>query len=167
MKKEKKAVEKSADGDQLETDIMGLKNKIAELTAGWQRTQADFINFKKQSSEARSRLIKSANEDLIYELLPILDNFQLAAKHVPAELESDNWVIGIKQIEKQFESTLKNEGVEKIESLGLEFDPAIHEAIEQVKSDQPEGIIVEEVMAGYKFNGDIIRPAKVKVSEEK
>ena len=165
MKQEK--AEKNDIGSKIDSDISELKNKISELTLGWQRTQADFVNYKKQSLEERQKLIQTANENLIYDLLPILDNFQLAAKHIPKELENNNWTQGIKQIEKQLENTLANEGLEKIELIGMEFDPQIHEAIEEVDSDLGEGVVAEEVLAGYMFHGDIIRPAKVKVSKGK
>ncbi|OGD63819.1 nucleotide exchange factor GrpE [Candidatus Berkelbacteria bacterium RIFOXYA2_FULL_43_10] len=145
--------------------IKGLEAKITELTAGWQRTQADFINFKNQIAKERVELIERANSDLIYELLPILDNFSLAAKHIPKELEGDNWAQGISQIEKQFENILRENGLERIESLDTKFDPNLHEAIEEVESDKPHGTIVEEVLPGYKLNDTTIRPAKVKVSK--
>lgn len=147
--------------------IKELESKISELTTGWQRTQADFVNFRKQSAEERARISKNANSDLIYELLPILDNFQLAAKHVPANLENDNWVQGIRQIEKQLESVLFSAGLSKIDSVGKEFDPTVHEAIEQISSDKPKDEIIEEIYAGYKFNDEVLRPAKVKVSAGK
>ena len=139
--------------------------KIAELTAGWQRTQADFVNFKKQAADERVKLIQGAGADIIDQLLPVLDHFQLAARHLPKELENDNWAIGIKQIEKQFENILFENGLERIESEGLEFNPELHEAIEEIESDMPSGTIVEEIISGYKFAGEIIRPSKVKVAK--
>lgn len=142
-----------------------LEAKIAELTAGWQRTQADFLNFKKQVGDERIKLIQGAGADIIDQLLPVLDHFQLAAKHLPKGLENDNWAQGIKQIEKQFENILTENGLERIESVGLEFNPELHEAIEEVQSDQPSGTIVEEIISGYKFAGTVLRPAKVKVAK--
>ena len=147
--------------------IKELEVKVGELTAGWQRTQADFLNFKKQVSDERLRLINSAGADTIEQLLPVLDHFQLAAKHLPKNLQDDNWAIGIKQIEKQFEHILFENGLERIESVGREFNPEFHEAVEEVVSDQPMGIIVEEILSGYKFGGAILRPAKVKVAKGK
>ena len=146
-------------------EIEKFQIKIAELTTGWQRTQADFENYKKKSIEERSNLIKSANSDLIYEILPILDNFQLAAKHLPKELEGNNWAQGVQQIEKQLEEVLSQSGLSKIETIDSEFNPEIHEAVEEVKSSKQEGIIVEEVLAGYKYDDIILRPAKVKVAK--
>lgn len=144
--------------------ITELKEEITELTAGWQRTQADFNNYKRQSEIDKMRLVKLANQDLMLEILPILDNFQLAAKHIPKELENDNWAIGVKQIEKQLESILESEGLKKIATLGSEFNPHFHEAIEHVKSKRSEGEIIEEIIPGYTFDDMILRPAKVKVS---
>lgn len=106
-----------------------LEAKIAELTAGWQRTQADFLNYKKQINEERASLVSSANSGLIYQILPVLDNFKLAADHMPKELEDNNWAQGIKQVERQLESILQNEGLERIKTVGEQFDPNLHEAI--------------------------------------
>lgn len=158
MKKEKKIIEKA------ETPETELQQKIGELTLGWQRCQADFTNYRRQTEEDRKKLLKMANADLMMDILPVLDNFQLAAKHVPAELEQNNWAQGVKQIEKQLEDILASEGLTKIPTVGEDFNPHLHEALEHVKSDKKEGEIIEEVSAGYEFDGQVIRPAKVTVS---
>ncbi len=144
-----------------------LEAKIAELTAGWQRTQADFLNYKKQASDERSNLVSSANSDLIYQILPVLDNFKLAADHMPKELNDNNWAQGIKQVERQLESILQNEGLEQIKTVGEQFDPNLHEAIEHIESDKPENEITSEILPGYILNSQVLRPAKVKVSKPK
>lgn len=155
MKKEKKT----------DPIVVEFEQKIGELTAGWQRTQADFVNYKKQAADDKVKYCRSANANLVYDLLPVLDNFQLAAKHVPESLKDDNWAQGIKQIEKQFEDILSLEGLERIETVGTKFDPNFHEAIEHIKSDKPEDEIVEEILSGYKFDSEVIRPARVKVAK--
>lgn len=144
--------------------IQELEAKVAELTAGWQRTQADFLNYKKQSTEDRTKLIAGAASDIAYSLLPVLDHFQLAAKHLPKDLEDNDWAIGIQHIEKQLETILSESGLERIAAVDVEFDPNIHEAVEEIESDKPSGTIVDEILSGYKFNGKVLRPAKVKVS---
>jgi len=144
-----------------------LEQKVVDLSAGWQRTQADFNNFRRQTELDRQKLATMIRADILLEILPVLDNFQLAAKHVPTNLENDNWVIGIKQIEKQFETILGSAGMAKIPTIGQQFDHNLHEAIESLSSDKPEGEIVEELQAGYKLNDNVIRPAKVKVSAGK
>jgi len=141
-----------------------LNERIEELTSGWQRCQADFINYKRQVEEDKKRLTKIANEDLLLDILPVLDNFQLAARHVPVEVENNNWTIGIKQIEKQLESILESAGLEKIDGKG-KFNPFVHEAIECINCDFPEGEIIEEIQSGYKFGDKVLRPAKVRVSK--
>lgn len=145
--------------------IKELESKITELTSGWQRTQADFLNFKKQAANERLKLISSAGADIVEQLLPVLDHFQLAAKHLPKELETDNWAQGIKQIEKQFENILFDNGLERIESIDQEFNPQIHEAVEEIESEKPAGTVVEEILSGYKYSGEVLRPAKVKVAK--
>jgi molecular chaperone GrpE len=145
--------------------IKDLEQKVAELTAGWQRAQADFVNFKNQTAKERVDLIEAANRDLIHELLPVLDNFSLAAKHIPENLRNDNWATGVSQIEKQFENILRENGLEKIESLGVKFDPNLHEAVEEVESDKPRGTIIGEVLPGYKLNDTVLRLPKVKVTK--
>lgn len=144
-----------------------LLDKINELTNGWQRTQADFINYKNKVAEERSALIKLANLDLIYEILPVLDNFVLAAKHIPKELENNIWAEGIKQIEKQLESVLSGAGVSRIESVGTQFNPELHEVVAEVFSESPDGTILEEMASGYLFKGSVVRPAKVKIAKKK
>jgi len=164
MNKNEKQTKQTTNNTNQTNQVDELEQKVGELTLGWQRCQADFTNYRRQTEEDRKKLIKVANFDLIESILPVLDNFQLAAKHVPKELESNNWAIGIKQIEKQLENILENEGLKKIETIGQQFNPAIHEAIEHISSDQPENVIVEEISSGYQFDGQLVRPAKVKVS---
>ena len=123
---------------------------------GWQRTKADFINYKKDEGERKGELVKFAKEDFIQRALPVLDSFNMARK-------SDSWNDGIEQIFKQFLSILKKEGVEEINPKGEDFNPNLHEAVEVV--DGPEGKIVEVIQSGYSLNGKIIRPARVKVGK--
>lgn len=147
--------------------IKELEIKIVELTAGWQRTQADFVNFRKRVEEERGTHQRNATIDFILKILPVLDNFRLSTQHLPEELKSNNWALGIQHIERQIEQILADEGVTKITSVGQQFDPAIHEAIESVPADCPEGQVVAEISAGYKLGETVIRPSKVKVSCKK
>jgi molecular chaperone GrpE len=131
-----------------------------------QRTQADFVNFKRRNEEDRVNFIKLAGSDLIEQILPVMDNFALAAKHVPAEIEQNSWVVGIKAIEKQLEQVLLSNGLEKVEVVGQDFDPNIHEAIaEETDKDQKDGVVLREESSGYRLNGKLIRPAKVIVNK--
>jgi molecular chaperone GrpE len=145
-----------------------IEQELEELRSLLQRTQADFINHRRRVEEEKVDFVKFSCSSLISQILPVLDNFALAAKHVPKEIENDNWVLGIKAIEKQLEQTLQANGLERVNTVGEQFDPNIHEAIQEVsvKKHKDHEIISEE-LAGYKLNGKLIRPAKVIVNKVK
>ncbi|MCX6718317.1 MAG: nucleotide exchange factor GrpE [Candidatus Staskawiczbacteria bacterium] len=137
--------------------------KEEEYLNGWKRERADFLNYKKDEMERIGQLVKYANEEIILNILPILDNLCLAASHIKDP--------GVEQIKKQLEDFLKKEGIEHIEAIGKEFDPNFHEVIEEIGPDEPLAkkgkpcTIVEEVQRGYTLHGKLIRVAKVKVTK--
>lgn len=141
--------------------------ELGELKELLMRVQADFENYRKRTLKEKEELGRYLNTDLVLQVIPVLDNFKLALKHLPKELESNEWVHGVWHIEKQLEGVLVGEGLTEMETLGKKFDPSLHEAVEELDSDAPEGEIIEVVSAGYQLNGKIIRPAKVKVSKAK
>ena len=141
------------------------QQKMEEYKAGWLRAKADYANLQKRTAASSSEAIKFANAGLILELLPVVDNFQGAYKALPAELESDDWAKGIGFIKQQLEKLLEDNKVVAIKAVGEKFDPNYHEAMEQVKSDKKKGIVIEEVLRGYKLDGKVIRPARVKVAK--
>jgi len=141
----------------LKEQLERCKNSCEEYLNGWKRERADFLNYKKEEMERIGSLVKYANEDLILKLLPVLDNFCLAEKHIPDNEEFKN---GFEQIKKQIEDFLQKEGIEAIEVMGKPFDPNTMEAVEG------EGETVsEEVQRGYTLHGKVIRVAKVKISK--
>lgn len=141
--------------------VKQLKNQLLRLAA-------DFENYKRKQEEHRGDLMAMANHALILKIAPVLDNFQRAFKQLPKELENNNWVVGFKQIEKQLEEILREEGVEKIESEGAQFDPLLHEALTHEEHPElPAGQIIEELESGYKMGQKILKPAKVRVSRGK
>lgn len=157
----------------LNEELEELKKKLEECEklkeeylAGWQRARADLLNYKKEELERIGELIKYADVGLILKILPILDNFEIAEKKLPESLKNNENVKGILQIKNQIQDFLKNQGVEEIKSVGEKFDPNLHEVFEEVEiKDKEPGIIVEEIQKGYKINGRLLRPAKVKVSK--
>jgi len=137
-----------------------------EYLAGWQRERADFLNYKKEELERIGEILKYTNVGLILNILPILDNFEIAEKKLPEDLKNDENVKGILQIKNQILDFLKNQGVEKIESLGKKFDPNLMEVVEVVEMKEKESaIVLEEIQKGYKINGRLLRPTKVKISK--
>jgi molecular chaperone GrpE len=138
--------------------------ELEEMKNLLQRLQADFENFRKRSQKEKEEFGKYLNADLLMRVLPVLDNFELAFKHQPQELETNEWVHGIWHIQKQLEQVLVDEGVTEIPALGERFDPSKHDALEEVPSDKPEGEIVEVILKGYQIGDKILRHARVKVS---
>jgi len=153
-----------------------LREKLKKITAekqeylaGWQRTKADFINAKKDFSEEKSKLLKFAKADLIVQLIPVLDSFEMAfeVKKEDKIASQKKWMVGMQHIYSQFLSILKENGVEQLNPLNEKFDPSLHTSVEVVKIDnkQKDGIITEVIQKGYSLKGEIIRSAKVKVGE--
>ena len=165
----------------IEQNIEELKKKLEECEklkdeylAGWQRERADFLNYKREELERIGEILKYTNVGLILNILPILDNFEIAEKKLPEDLKNDENVKGILQIKNQILNFLKNQGVEEIKSAGEKFDPNFHEAVEEIEpssakategKDIKSGIIVEEIQKGYKIHGKVLRPARVKVAK--
>jgi len=150
--------------EELKKKLQECQKKNKEYLDGWQRARADFINYKKDEMERIESLVKYANLETIMKILPILDNFEKAEQELSGDQKKDSIVLGFLQIKAQFQDFLKNQGVQEMEAVGERFDPNFHEATEQVESkDQESDIIIEEVQKGYLINGQLLRPAKVKV----
>ena len=137
--------------------------QIKELQVGWQRCQADFENYRKRTESQKQEMIELAKADFVAKITPVLDNFSRAFEHLDV---NDPKISGVKQIEKQLEEILLNEGLEKINATG-EFNPALHEAISYEENETPIDNIIAEVESGWKFGNKIIKPAKVRVSKGK
>lgn len=144
-----------------------------EYLQGWQRSRADFLNYKKEEMERIEELLKYAGEEYILRILPVLDNFEVIEKKLPENLKKDDNIKGLLQIKNQIQDFLKNQGVEEIKAVGEVFNPEFHEVIEVVPSEASakdgnkigSNMIVEEIQKGYKINGRLLRPAKVKVTK--
>lgn len=140
-----------------------LKN---EYLAGWQRSRADFLNYKKEEIERIGELVKYASAGLILKILPILNNFEIIEKRLPKNFKNDKNIKGLLQIKFQLWDFLKNQGVEEIKCLGQKFDPNFQEVVEEIETKNKEsGIVIGEVQKGYLLHGKVLRPAKVKVSK--
>jgi len=131
------------------------------------RCMADFENFKKRQSELQVENLKYANQAMIMDIIPVIDNFHASTDHIPEESEKSPWVIGIMYIQKQLEKVLSDNGVEEIPAkVGDKFNPEIHEAVkdageETTKKDELKHKIKKVALKGYKLNGRVIRAARV------
>jgi molecular chaperone GrpE len=155
-------------------DIESLKQALAEEKtkaetnlAGWQRAQADYINYKRRAEQEKEEVSQFANAILVLNLLPILDDWERALAAIPDDQADLSWVEGIRLIERKLRGVLEAQGLSPIEAVGQPFDPNLHEATMQGKGK--EGIVIEELQKGYKFRERVIRPSKVVVGngEEK
>jgi len=145
--------------NELETKIDELQKKCDEYLNGWKRERADFINYKKEESDRIGQFAKYANEELVLDFLPVLDNLILAQSHIKNE--------GLEMVIKQFQELLKKEGIEPIEVSGRPFDPNFMEVVEEVSAsaDAAAGTVAEEVQRGYMMHEKLVRPAKVKITK--
>jgi molecular chaperone GrpE len=129
------------------------------------RLQAEFENYKRRMARERAEFVKFANEELLLEFLPILDNLERAVSAARAEAASTPLLEGIEMVVRLFRSTLEKFGVEPIEALGQPFDPGFHQAVAQVESrDGQENLVVEEIQRGYRLEGRVLRAAMVRIS---
>jgi len=148
-----------------QTQFEECQKKCDEYLNNWKRERADFINYKKNETEKIGILMGYIKEDMILKILPVLDSFNLAEKHLPDNKES---LQGFLQIKKQLEDLLLKEGIEEIKTTDQKFDPNFMEAAEEVDGGQPSaesGMVVEEVQKGYILQGKVLRPAKVKINK--
>lgn len=143
--------------------IAELEQQIGELTEALQRERADATNIRRRYEEQMTSLKTVVKTNVVRDLLPIIDNFDRALKHVPKELENSDYVKGVQAVVKQFEATLKQIGVEKIKTVGEIFDPKYHEAVSMEEGQGTKEIVSEELQPGYQLGEDIIRHAIVKV----
>jgi molecular chaperone GrpE len=151
-----------------QADLEALKKKAAEAEKHFDqllRTQADLQNYRKRAARERDEIVERANEALIRDLLPVIDHFEIALQSAANTPNSDAIVEGMKLIQSQIQSFLQKQGVETIDAIGREFDPAVHEAVAQEASDEPTGKVVGQIRKGYKLRGHVVRPAGVIVSK--
>ena len=145
-----------------------LNNKIKDLESALLRNQAELQNYKRRHDEEFMKYKKYANEDLIKELLPVLDNFERAIKMDDNDLTDDvsKFLSGFKLIYTNLVGILEKLEVKEIEAEGLEFDPNYHHAVLTEHDDnKPAGVILEVLQKGYMYKDKVIRPTMVKVNE--
>ncbi len=157
---------KNTEAENLGEQLKNLQKEKDELFAQLQRVSADYANYQKRAPKQIADSISYEKEKIIKTLLPILDNFE----HTLQNAESAESVVvlaeGIRIIYDQMLETLKSNNVERIESLGEKFDPALHQAMmRRAEADKEDDIVLEEFQVGYKLNGRVIRPGKVIVNK--
>ncbi|MFO0781790.1 MAG: nucleotide exchange factor GrpE [Candidatus Saccharimonadales bacterium] len=138
--------------------------QIEELTNALQRERADAENLRRRHQAEIASLRQSVKANVVEDLLPIIDNFERALKHVPEDLADNDYIKGVQGVVKQFEKTLSDIGVERIKTTGESFDPELHEAVSMEEGDGGQEVVSEELQAGYKIGDTVIRHAMVRVT---
>lgn len=142
------------------------KAEIAKLRDQYLRTAADFENYRKRTRREVDDAQRRGREQTLKDLLPVFDNLERASSHAANATDAKSVVDGLRIVMKQWESTLEKMGVKRIPSVGVPFDPAVHEAIQHLESTEyPAGVVLWEVQAGYSMGDYLVRAAMVVVSK--
>ena len=151
---------------QLEQELLSLKQEHETLQSQYMRIAADFDNFRKRQSRDQDDIRQQLVCSTLSEILPVVDNFERARQQLNPEGEEAQALHRSYQgLYKQLVDVLKQQGVARMEVVGQLFDPTLHEAVlREESSEQPEDVVIEELQRGYHLNGKVLRHALVKVS---
>ncbi len=145
------------------SELEQFKSDAADMLDRLQRSHAEFANFRRRIEQERETQRSRATEDLVRKLLPVADDFDRALRSVPAEVDGNPWIEGMRLVERKLWRVLEGEGISVMESVGQPFDPSRHEAVMVDEGDGNADTVVEEFQRGYLVNDSVIRPAMVKV----
>jgi molecular chaperone GrpE len=153
-----------------EKEYEALKEKAAKADENWDtalRSKAELENTRKRLDRRSQELVRFANEDIAKELLPIVDDINRAVSSLDQDHDLNHVKDGLLLINRSFETVLRQHGVEPIQTEGKMFDPHWHEAVEEVDGQGEEGLIAVELQKGFKINGRLLRPSKVKITKKR
>jgi len=150
--------------DALERELADVRAKSEEHLYNWQRSAADFSNYKRRTDEERATVAQFGTAVLVGKLLAVLDDFDRALESVPPDAH-DAWIEGVQLVERKLRTVLESEGVTPIEALGMPFDPNLHEAVaHEPTADHPDNQVIGEIQRGYRLHDRVIRPSLVRVA---
>lgn len=169
MREDKSTAEKNEDASaDLEKKCLEAETKLRECQDQGLRIRADFDNVRKRLEREKLESIKYANERLLAEILPIMDNLDRAFSSLQDGHDPEKVKQGLKLAQNELHRVLEMHGVETVKALGKEFDPQFHEAVGIVETDEAQdGVILEEIEKGYLLNGRLVRPSRVKIAQNK
>ncbi len=168
---EREAIEEKGEGIEQSAEyvekeeISPLEAELAEVKDRYLRLYAEFENYKKRVKKEKEDLVKCGNEDLLYEILPVIDNLETALQH-SADGSSEGYVKGVEMTFRELLRVLGKFGLTPISALGKPFDPSIHHAMSMIeRPDVDEKTVVEEFRKGYMYGDKVLRPSLVVVSK--
>lgn len=142
--------------------------EAARLKDAWLRTAADFDNFRKRTRKEVEDARRSGREDLLRAILPVFDNLERAIQSAQRSSDVKAVADGLSLVQRQFTESLGREGIARVPTVGQPFDPSVHEAIQQVETDDHEpGTVLAEVQPGYTQGDKLVRAAMVVVAKPK
>ncbi len=163
-----KCEKKNKNEEKLKEEIQKLSEENKHLIEKVQLAQAELINYRKRKDDETAGILKFANQDIITELIPIVDNFERAIKLDDNDLtdELSKFLAGFKMMYASLADLLKKFGVEEINRVGEKFDPQQEEALmTDSVSEMEDEVVIEVLLKGYKYKGRVIRPASVKINQ--
>lgn len=164
---EEKGVEEISEMEKLQNEINALKDEVNTWKDKFLRKMAEFDNYKKRVEQDQLQLIKYANEKLIKDLLPVIDDFERSLTFSKDELKNNAVLQGVEMVYNKLMKILTDYGLKKIDALNQPFDFNLHEALLQVPKDGVEPLtVIEEVEKGYILHDKVIRHSKVIVASE-
>jgi molecular chaperone GrpE len=144
--------------------LRGERDKLKEQLL---RTAADFDNYRKRSKRDVDDARHRGRDEVIRDLLPVFDNLERALQTAPGVADASSVIEGVRMVLKLFEDTSERLGLQRVKTIGERFDPAIHEALQQLEShEHAPGTIMAEIAAGYRFGERLVRPAMVVVARK-
>lgn len=157
------AVEGDAASESLQAQLAEAQAKMLEYKDGWQRSQAEFQNYRNRISRDNEMMYTSMKIDIIKKILPALDDLERAIQNRPME---DPWASGVELIARKMQNILEVEGIKRIAAEGAAFDPNFHEAISHEPNESVEsGHVISVVQNGYMLGERVVRPALVRVAQ--
>ena len=157
-KQTKQKTTKTQNNEQIELDLKKANEQIEKLTKISQHALADLQNSKRRAEEEKQTFVKFANEQIIKELLPSIENIQRSLNHEPKD---EKWIEGATQSITQLTTTLERLGLKEIPTTNEQFNPHLHEALLTAKGEKDK--ILQELEKGYTYNEKVIKPARVTV----
>jgi len=155
--------ERQARDERLQAENARLKEELRREHELYLRSLADFDNFRRRVERERATVAQAGKREVFLSLLEVLDDFERALEHLneaPASISA-----GFSAIHRRLEDVLKAQGVIPFKSVGQRFDPALHEAVGSVESDEQEpGAVLDELSRGYRWGEEVLRPARVRVA---
>lgn len=153
----------AADGGAPKADATRTDQEVADLKDKYLRLAAEFENYKRRTTKERADLFKTANQELMTALLPVLDDFERARQHTQNSDDAGVVRESIDIIHGKLSKALQQKGLQTMDAKGGAFDPELHEAIAQIPapSEELKGKVVDEVEKGYYLGDKVIRHAKV------